>query len=173
MARILITGASGAGTSTLARALAGRLASQCFDADEFFWHPTDPPFWDRRPVAERLALLRAMVLPRRDWILAGSLIGWDEGLGERLDLAVLLRLDRALRLARLEAREMRRGGVDPEFLAWAQGYDDPAFAGRNLRRQQDWLAGLGCPVIALDAAAAVEALAGAVVSALDRREARP
>lgn len=94
-------------------------------------------------------------------------------MAERLDLTVLLRLDPARRSERLRGREMRRAGVDPACMAWAQGYDDPAFAGCNLRRRQDWLAGLGRPVITPDAALPVEALAGAVVSALDRREARP
>lgn len=155
------------GTSTLGRCLAGHWASQHFDADDVFWRPTDPPFREKRPIAERTALLQALVLPRRDWILSGSLMGWDQGLAERLTGAVLLRLDPALRMARLQVREARRGGADPAFLDWARGYDDPAFPGRSLARHQAWLAGLGCPVVTLEADQPPEALATAVVSALD------
>ena len=74
--RIHITGASGTGTSTLARVLAGRLETQAFDTDDFFWRPTDPPFQARRPVADRLALMQDVFLPRADWVLAGSFSGW-------------------------------------------------------------------------------------------------
>jgi hypothetical protein len=46
MARLCvhIFGASGAGTSTLGRALGERLALAHLDTDDFFWMPTDPPF---------------------------------------------------------------------------------------------------------------------------------
>lgn len=40
MARVMIFGGSGAGSSTLRRALASALASQHFDRDDFFWYPT-------------------------------------------------------------------------------------------------------------------------------------
>ena len=41
--RIHILGASGSGTTTLGRALAERLQCPHFDADDYFWVPTDPP----------------------------------------------------------------------------------------------------------------------------------
>jgi hypothetical protein len=74
--RIHVLGASGAGTSTLARGLASALDSQAFDTDDFYWTPTDPPFTEKRPVAERLALMEALFLPRRDWVLSGSFTSW-------------------------------------------------------------------------------------------------
>jgi hypothetical protein len=48
--------------------------------------------------------------------------------------------------------------ISGEFLEWARGYDDPGFAGRNHRRQEDWLASLPCPVIRLDSATPVRRL---------------
>jgi hypothetical protein len=41
MARIHILGASGTGTTTLGKALADRLNCPHFDADRFYWLPTD------------------------------------------------------------------------------------------------------------------------------------
>ncbi|MCE8472734.1 adenylate kinase, partial [Rhodovulum sulfidophilum] len=90
--RIHITGASGVGCSTLARGLAIRLASQCFDTDDFYWHPSDPPFTRKRRPEERLALMKEVFLPRPDWILAGSLLGWCDPLAPWFSHVVFLTL---------------------------------------------------------------------------------
>jgi adenylate kinase family enzyme len=42
--RVLITGASGSGTTTLGRALAARLGFAFLDADDYYWLPSDLPF---------------------------------------------------------------------------------------------------------------------------------
>lgn len=155
------------------------MASQHFDADDFFWLPTDQPYCDKRPLADRLHLMDAVFVPRRDWVLSGSVMGWDETLRPRLTLAVLLRLEPALRIARLEQREaLRRGGAilpggalhasHLAFMDWCRSYDDPAFPGRSLNRHQAWLAGLPCPVMTLDGAAPVDALADQIVARLDQ-----
>jgi adenylate kinase family enzyme len=179
--RIHITGASGVGTSTLARALATRLESQQFDTDDFYWHPTDPPFTSRRPIEERLDLMARMFLPRPDWVLAGSCVGWGDPLIPRFTHVVFMTLPSGARLARLRARERRRhgaaigpGGALEErfrgFLDWAMGYDDSDFQGRSRRMHEDWLARLGCPVIRLDGGAPAPELVEAVVAALDAAE---
>ncbi len=178
--RIHITGASGSGTSTLARALAGRLESQAFDTDDFYWRPTDPPFHSKRAVAERLALMDEMFLPRTDWVLSGSLHSWGAPVMERVTHVVFLTLAPGIRLARLRARERRRYGTriakggDLEasyrgFLDWAMGYDEPGTVGRSRGAHEAWLQSLSQPVIRLDAAAPTPELADAVIAALDER----
>jgi uridine kinase len=57
--RVHILGASGAGTTTLAQALAARLGCPQYDVDDYFWLPSDPPF-----PHSGLNLLMALVLPR-------------------------------------------------------------------------------------------------------------
>lgn len=184
--RIHIFGASGTGSSTLARVLATRLASQAFDADDFYWRPGDPPFLEKRPREDRLALMQDMFVPRSDWILAGSVTGWGDALIPRFTHAVFLTLAPAQRLARLRRRERQRlgnailpgGPREPEyraFLDYAMGYDTPDFTGRNrikhelwLAEHELWLAELACPVIRLDSAPPPEALADIVIEALDR-----
>lgn len=179
MSRLLVIGGSGAGTSTLGRALATELASQQFDTDDFFWHPTDPPFARKRPEAERLALMEAVFLPRASWVLSGSLIGWGEAVIPRLTHAVLLTLPPEVRLARLKAREAQRygdriapggdlAGEHRDFLDWAAGFDDPDFAQRSLRRTEAWLAALPCPVLRLEGGAEPAVLARTVRGWLDR-----
>ena len=91
--RIQILGASGTGTSTLGRAMADAWSVPFHDTDEYFWAPTEPPYTQPRPKADRLALMEAMFLPHRAWVLSGSLMGWAEPVLPQLDLAVFLTLD--------------------------------------------------------------------------------
>lgn len=108
--RIHILGASGAGTSTLARNLANRLGTQAFDSDDFYWVPTEPPFVEARPPDERVALMQAVFLPRSDWILAGQFLSWGREIVPRLTHVIFLTVETELRLARLADREKRRYG---------------------------------------------------------------
>jgi len=78
VARIHLVGASGAGTTTLGRALAARLGAVHFDTDDFFWLPTDPPFEKIRERAERQALLGVALAREPAWVLSGSLCGWGD-----------------------------------------------------------------------------------------------
>ena len=176
--RIHITGASGSGTSTLARALADRLCTQAFDTDDYYWVPSDPPFRTKRPIAERLRLMDEMFLPRADWVLSGSLHSWGAPVMTRVTHVVFLTLAPGMRLARLRARERQRYGAriarggDLEanyrgFLDWAMGYDEPGTQGRSRAAHEAWLQSLDQPVLRLDAASPVGALAEAVVTLLD------
>jgi adenylate kinase family enzyme len=148
--RILITGASGAGTTTLGRALAARMGCAFFDADDYYWMPTDPPFQDKRDFASRLqSLLRD--LGQSPAVIAGSIMNWGTELEESLSLVVFLTVPAAVRVARLEERELRRlGRVDPAFLAWAAQYDEGRLDGRSLQRHERWLAQCSCSVLRID-----------------------
>lgn len=168
--RVQVVGASGCGTTTLGRALADHWSVPHADVDDYFWLPTDPPYVRRRPEAERVALMREVFLPREAWVLSGSMSGWGEDVVDRCEAVVFLTLDPAERLRRLEARErIRREGQRTdlpaweEFLAWARGYDDPAFTGRSRVAHEAWLAGLARPVLRLDAMLPREELRDAVL----------
>jgi adenylate kinase family enzyme len=160
--RVHITGASGAGVTSLGRALADSLAVPHHDTDDYFWRPTTPPYREQREVADRLRLMREVFLERPDWVLSGSLDGWADPIIPLLDLVVFLYAPTAVRLERLRAREARRLGPDAvarggsmhkeveEFIEWASHYDDGTREGRNLARHQAWLAALPCRVLRLD-----------------------
>jgi hypothetical protein len=86
------------------------------DVDDYFWLPTDPPYVDQRPEAERLALMEQVFLPRDAWVLSGSMMGWGDSVVARCDAVVFLTLDTVERMRRIEAREQVRqvrGRVDP------------------------------------------------------------
>lgn len=172
-------GAIGVGSSTLGRVLATRLASQSFDTDDFYWRPSSPPFREKRPPEQRLALMQEMFAPRSDWVLSGALSGWGDPLIPRFTHVVFLTLAPALRLARLRQRERRRHGAailpggplerdHRAFLDYAMGYDASEFPGRSRLAHETWMRDLPCPVIRLDAAPPPEALADHVIEALDR-----
>lgn len=108
--RIHVVGASGAGTTTLGRALAVRLACAHLDTDAYFWLPTDPPFREIRDCAERQALLGADLRRHDAWVLSGSLCGWGDVFIPLFDLVVFLSLAPHVRMARLMARERERYG---------------------------------------------------------------
>ena len=71
---ILITGASGSGTSTLGATLAKELGFVHLDADDYYWLPTRPPFTTKRDKAERLANVPRDVRAKQNTVLAGSIM---------------------------------------------------------------------------------------------------
>src|SRR5258708_39581943 len=99
-----ITGASGAGTSTLGRALATATGTVHFDTDDYYWAPVEPKYSVKREVAERLRLLAAAFdsAGERGWVLSGSLAGdWSVPLTPRFRHVLFLHAPAALRVARL------------------------------------------------------------------------
>ena len=55
---IHITGASGAGTSTLGRALATATGTVHFDTDDYYWAPVEPKYSVKREVATAVYVIR-------------------------------------------------------------------------------------------------------------------
>lgn len=169
--RILVTGASGSGTTTLARAVANAWAVPHADVDDYYWLPTDPPYLDPRPPAERVQLMQELFLPRRSWVLSGSILGWGAPVIERCSAVVFLTLEPDERMRRLSAREQARRTRQPldpakfdEFIEWARSYDDPEFTGRSRVVHEAWLAALPCPVLRLDSTLSVDQLRDAVLA---------
>jgi hypothetical protein len=165
--RILVTGASGSGTSTLAAAVASTTGGVHLDADAYYWLPTTTPFQARRDTAERLARLTADLAACGTAVVSGSVVGWGAAVEDAFDLIVFLTLATAIRVERLRARELRvLGRVDPAFIDWAAQYDEGPPVGRSLARHHAWLASRRCPVLALDGDLTVQARLDAVRQAL-------
>lgn len=161
--QIHIMGASGAGVSTLGRALAARLACTALDTDDFYWQPTVPPYRDKRAVATRLSLLHAaFAQARHGWVLAGAATGWGDPLIPLFERVVFVDTPTEVRLGRLRTRETAAFGavnVAPggerhaeflEFLEWASRYDHGDREGRSRPIHDAWLARLPCPVLRVD-----------------------
>ena len=177
MSRIHIFGASGAGTTAHGRALAARLGCAHLDTDNYFWLPTDPPFFETRERGERLAMLMGD-LQHKEWVLSGSLCGWGDPCLPLLDLAIFLWIPHDLRMSRLEAREIERYGESVarpngvwsessrKFLDWAAQYDSGGLEIRSRALHEAWMASLPCPVIRLEGDFSVDERVERVVSVL-------
>jgi len=165
--RILVTGAAGSGTSTLARALADVLDARSLELDDFYWLPDAQPYSRKRGAEARLALLNGALQAAPRAVLAGSPMGWDTVLEASFDAVVFLYLPTPIRLARLEARELQRGGtLRPGFLDWAAAYDTGLAEGRSLARHEAWLAAQRCLVLRIGSEAAVATHVATVLQGL-------
>lgn len=173
--RIHITGASGAGVTTVGRGLAAALGIPHHDTDDYFWLPTEPPYRDKRPEEDRLRLMRQMFLPRAAWVLSGSLSGWGDPLIPHFDTVIFVYAPTELRLQRIRDREARRYGTadwSPDnptsaaFLEWAAKYDTAGLEMRSLARHEAWLATLDCPIIRLDGSGLGDRLVAEAIAAL-------
>ena len=175
---IHILGAAGSGTSTLGAALAEATGLRHFDADAYYWIPSDPPFLSKRKPPERLRLLHADLDSSPDgWILSGSLCSWGDTLVSRFQLAVFLTLSAELRLQRLRDRERARYGAHRltaggdlhghhvEFMEWAAQYDTGGLEVRSRLMHETWLKTLSCPVLRLSSVLSVGELCAAVTQA--------
>ncbi|MEU8778387.1 hypothetical protein [Streptomyces sp. NPDC048606] len=170
--RLLVTGPSGAGSTTLGRAIATLWAAAHADVDDYLWMPTDPPYTHKRPVPQRLELMNALFVPRAAWVLSGTLRGWGDSVIARADAVVFLTVEQDVRMDRLMRREVVRygdtiapGGVlEPahhDFMDWARGYEDTDVPARQSKDER-WLKGLTCPVLRLDGARPSDELVRAV-----------
>lgn len=149
--RVLILGASGSGTTTLARALGNDLSFRVFDTDDYYWLPSAPPFQRKQDPNVRLAKLLEDLKVTSRAIISGSILNWGLELEDSLSLIVFLNVSADVRIARLEMREMRLyGRVDPEFLAWAAQYDEGKMSGRSREKHEQWLSQRTCPVLRID-----------------------
>ena len=106
--KIHIFGASGSGTTTIAKVVSDKLGYKHFDTDSYYWYATDIPFTEVRPVEERLQLMNADLLNQDKWILSGSLDGWGNPLVPLFELVVFVYVPQDVRVERLRIREKER-----------------------------------------------------------------
>jgi len=165
--RTLITGASGSGTTTLGHALASELKIACFDADDYFWLPTEPPYQEKRDPNLRLSLLLGDLAKTQHAVISGSVMNWGAELEDSFSLIVFLTLDTELRIARLRERETARfGRADPEFLNWAAQYEEGRMEGRSRALHEKWLTERSCSVLRIEGDLSVSEKVGCVAKAL-------
>ncbi|RDW57695.1 hypothetical protein BP5796_12496 [Coleophoma crateriformis] len=163
--RIHITGASGSGVSTLGTNLASALSFPVFDVDTYYWLPTNPPYTTKRPIHERISLLRPCLEHAQEenggWVLSGSIGSWGEEIMEDVEHVIFVDSTTEVRMKRLREREFMRHGEriqeggdmyeeSMKFLEWAEAYEDPGLEeGRSRVRHEQWLRGVKVPVTRL------------------------
>jgi len=165
--RILVTGAAGSGTSTLARALAAALCARAFEADDYFWLDTAAPFTAKREPQERLSSFLRDLANAPVAVIAGSIIDWGVELEDSLSLIVFLTAPAAIRVERLRRREQALfGRADPKFLEWAAQYDEGRLPGRSRARHEQWLAARSAPIVRIDGDVSIDEAVSRVLTVL-------
>lgn len=166
--RIHILGAAGSGATSLAVTLAAKYGHRHRDTDDFFWMRTDPPYRERRPREERLALLRQALRASSSWVLSGSLCGWGDSLIPDFELVAFLVVPTPIHLARLREREVARFGhqaigeggelhrAHVDYLEWAGSYDTGSVEMRSRALHEAWLDALPGAVFRLEGDRSVE-----------------
>ena len=174
--RIHIFGASGSGTTTLAKGIEETSGFTHLDTDGFFWMPTDPPFTTPRERTARKDLLRDALEAKDAWVLSGSLCGWGDFAMPLFDLAVFLRVPTHIRVQRLRSREIERYGrqienpSDPrhgshtQFLEWAAAYDSGGLDMRSRAHHEQWMKTLPCTLLRIEGDHSREASLGLVLA---------
>lgn len=159
--RIHTVGASGSGTTTLASALAVNLELPHFDADDYYWEKTDPPYTSKRAASARLQLLQSDLAKQASWVLSGSLVGWGDALMTSFTHVVFLYIPAEIRLHRLKHREHSRFGtriekggdmaaIHADLMIWAAKYDQGGLEVRSKVMHEQWLQKLNCSVIRIE-----------------------
>lgn len=160
---IHIYGASGAGTSTLGRAVCDAWDFTFLDTDDYFWMPTDPPYTVKRNAVERVSLLQRELECAGNVVLSGSLVDWGDALIPLFTLAIRLETETSLRIQRLKAREEAAFGsrvfpggdmyqAHQEFLQWAASYDTGDIHMRSKAKHDGWQRQLPCKQLVLNGA---------------------
>lgn len=166
---IHIFGASGSGTSTLGKALAGSMGLFFMDSDDYYWLPADVPFTAKRSPEDRVRLMQADIDSHSGAVISGSLTGWGDPLMPAFTLAIRLVTDTDTRLERIRQREYARFGeriradgdmaqAHQAFLQWAAQYDTGDESMRSRRHHDLWQEKLACPLLTLDGTLPVEEL---------------
>lgn len=165
--KLLIMGASGSGTTTLAKELSAVTDFTHLDVDDYYWKSTNPPFQEKVEMAVRTKNLQTDFEKYKNVIVSGSLVSWGTYWQTAFDLVVFVTLDKEIRIERLKQRELERYGDTLQtdaimqersqaFLAWATRYDDFKFTGRSIKIHRDWLASLSCKIVEIDSAVSLE-----------------
>lgn len=158
---IHIFGASGSGTSTLGRKIGNELGYRFMDTDDYFWLPTDPKYTQKRPVNERLKLMKNDIANSDNVVISGSLVDWGDEFIPLFTLVIRMETDTSVRISRLKAREkeafgsrIEAGGdmhqAHMDFIEWAKAYDNGGMNMRSRAKHDEWQKLLTCQLIVLD-----------------------
>lgn len=181
MNRIHIFGASGSGTTTLAMQLSLKLDVRHFDADNYYWKKTEPPFIEKNTIPERHQLLLADMHGLEGWVLSGAMDSWSDPFLPLFDLVVFLYVPTDIRIERLRRREQERYGnrilpggdmhqAHVEFIEWAAQYDQGFMSGRSKHRHEDWMTRLSCPILRIEGELPTDAAVNLVMEGLNGSE---
>ncbi|MDC7220499.1 MAG: hypothetical protein PQJ59_11235 [Spirochaetales bacterium] len=155
---IHILGASGSGTTTMAKEICSELPFKHFDSDDYFWKVK---YTESQPRHVRLSNLKDELDKQPNWVLSGAVIDWGNPLIPLFDLVVFMSVSHEERLMRLKKRESDRFGESilpggdrygefTKFMEWANQYETGGMNVRSRLQQESWLKSLPCEVLRIN-----------------------
>ncbi|MFW6022720.1 MAG: AAA family ATPase [Halanaerobiaceae bacterium] len=175
---IHILGASGVGATTLGKELTNHLPHEVFDGDDYFWAEK---FTRKRKRSDRVKLLSRDLSKHKNWIISGSICGWDDDFKSMFDLAIFLYVPAKVRLQRLKNREFMRYGkaILPgrkmhkqykQFIDWASRYDNGGLEIRSKLLHEQWMKNLSCPVLRIEGSQTVQQRVDIILNYLQKNQ---
>ena len=175
--RILIFGAAGSGSTTLAEALKPYGYAHV-EVDEAIFELTDPPFLKRRTEQEARAYLETQVSKHEYVVISGAMVGFGDSLKSSIDLFIFLHIPTEERITRIKQRELSRFGsrvlpggdmyqMHMDFLAWVKAYETGDDTVRSLAQHRKWLSNVQKPVIEITTVLSVEAIIEKIIPFLE------
>ena len=173
---IMIFGPSGAGKTTLGKALAENLGLPYIDIDDYIWRKdTAIPFSTMFSREAKISRLRAAVETAGTFVMAGSMDSFHEHFDPYFVLAVHLTAAADVRVERVHNRETAWFGarVQPggdmyeshrRYLEDVARYDSGGGA-TSFEVHDRWANSLPCPVLRLDGTRPVEENAAVIATA--------
>jgi adenylate kinase family enzyme len=157
---ILVFGAAGSGSTTVARAIACQYGFHHIEVDEALFEPSDPPFLVRRSDVETNAIVAKQLANHKSCVISGSIIGWGESFKSQIDLVVFLHLPVEIRIDRIRRREQKRFGTRVAaggdmylqhlaFLDWVRAYETGEANVRSLKQHRAWLSDISKPIVTI------------------------
>lgn len=158
--KVLIFGAAGSGSSTIAKAIAHEYGHHWIEVDEALFMPTDPPFSVRRSLDEVREIVFDSWSRAESVIVCGSIVGWGDELKKEFDLVIFVHVDVEVRIQRIKHREAKRFGARVleggdmhrqhlEFLDWVRSYETGGPEVRSLSQHRLWLRDVAAPIVEL------------------------
>jgi gluconate kinase len=156
--KVLIFGAAGSGSSTIAKTIAHEYGHHWIEVDEALFMPTDPPFSVRRSLDEVRNIVFESWSKAESVIVCGSIVGWGDELKQAFDLVIFVHVDVDVRIQRIKHREAKRFGSRVleggdmhrqhlEFLDWVRAYDFGGPEVRSLAQHRQWLKDVAAPIV--------------------------
>ena len=159
--RIHIFGSTGSGTSSIGKSLCEQIHYKHFDADDYLWLTTEEPYTIMRSKDEYYKLMFEDLNSCDEWILSGHVsFGLPDVFLPLYDLIVFVFVPVDIRIERIKKREYERYGdrilpgndryeLANELIEYARSYDT-SDGGRSLRKHENWLKSVNCPVLRIN-----------------------
>ena len=91
-----------------------------------FGMPTEPKFTHKRPIKERVELMKNDINKSDNVVISGSLTDWGNELIPYFTLAIRIEMKQSVRIERLKKREKERYGsrIEPDGDLYLDGKDN-------------------------------------------------